>query len=330
MPRPPRIFAEGAIYHVYNRLARGEQVFAAEEEAARFVELLREVMRRDEVTVFAWCLMSNHYHLALRTGAVSLDRPMRSLQQRVTRGVNARRRVHGPLWQGRYRAKLVDDQRYLDGLLVYIHLNAVTAGLVGDPAEYPWSGHRELVGMDRDPIVDVDEVLRVFGTTRRRARAAYVRRLKGAVEEEWIGEAPGRLPWWRLGRPPRGEDEDPEDAVRARRSNEPERPEWRIRLDATALVAAGARTLGVALDDLRSRTRDLRVVRARELLMLLGVERYRLRVVDLAEALGRSPDGMTKTLARAIRQRANDPHFLSELEALDRSLAETQGANEGR
>jgi REP element-mobilizing transposase RayT len=326
MPRPPRIFAEGAIYHVYNRLARGEQVFAVEGEAARFVELLREVMRRDEVTVFAWCLMSNHYHLALRTGPVSLDRPMRSLQQRVTRGVNTRRRVHGPLWQGRYRAKLVDDQRYLDGLLVYIHLNPVTAGLVGDPAEHPWSGHRELVGMDRDPIVDLDEVLRVFGTTRRQARAAYVRRLKGAVEEEWIGESPGRLPWWRLGRPPRGEDEDPEDAVRARRSNEPERPEWRIRLDATALVAAGARTLGVPLDDLRARTRDLRVVRARELLMLLGVERYRLRVVDLAEALGRSPDGMTKTLARATRRRADAPDFLNELEALDRSLAETQGA----
>jgi REP element-mobilizing transposase RayT len=227
MPRPGRIFAEGAIYHVCNRLARGEQVFAAEDEAARFVELLREVVRRDEVTVFAWCLMSNHYHVALRTGVVPLDRPMRSLQQRVTRGVNARRRVFGPLWQGRYRAKLVDDQRYLDALLVYIHLNPVTAGLVDDPAEHPWSGHRELVGMERDPVVDVDEVLRVFGTTRRGARSAYVRRLKVAVEEEWIGEAPGRLPWWRLGRPPKSEDEDPGDAVRARRAREPVRPEWR-------------------------------------------------------------------------------------------------------
>ena len=328
MPRPPRIFAEGALYHVYNRLARGEQAFAAQGEAARFVELLREVMRRDEVTVFAWCLMSNHFHLALRTSAVSLDRPMRSLQQRVTRGVNVRRRVHGPLWQGRYRAKLVDDQRYLDALLVYIHLNPVTSGLVGDPAEHPWSGHRELVGMERDPIVDVDEVLRVFGTTRRRARAAYVRRLKGAVEEEWVGEAPGRLPWWRLGRPPKGEDEDPEDAVRARRNGEPERPEWRPRLGAAALVAAGARTLAVPLDDLCARTRDLQVVRARELLMLLGVERYRLRVVDLAEALGRSPDGMTKTLARATLRRAEDPDFLNELEALDRSLAEAGVAND--
>jgi REP element-mobilizing transposase RayT len=330
MPRPGRIFAEGGIYHVYNRLARGEQVFAAEDEAVRFVELLREVMRRDEVTVFAWCLMSNHYHLALRTGVVSLDRPMRSLQQRVTRGVNARKRVYGPLWQGRYRAKLVDDQRYLDALLVYIHLNPVTAGLVDDPAEHPWSGHRELVGMARDPIVDVDEVLRVFGTTRRRARSAYVRRLKGAVEDEWIGEMPGRLPWWRLGRPPKGEADDPEDAVRARRERAPERPEWRLRMDAASLVEVGARSLGVAVDELRSRRRDREVVRARELLMLIGVERYRLRVVDLAEALGRSPDGMTKTLARAIRRRTENAGFLEAAESLDRALADARAVGEQR
>lgn len=324
MPRAERVFFDGAVYHVYNRLARGERVFAQDEAAERFVDLLREVTARDRVTVFAWALLPNHYHLALRTGPVALERPMKSLQQRTTRRVNARSRVFGPLWQGRYRAKLVDDQRYLDSLLVYIHLNPVTAGVVDDPVEYRWSGHRELVGMVRDPIVDVDEVLRVFGTTRRGARAAYVRRLKGAVEEEWVGEAPGRLPWWRLGRPPKGEDEDPDDAIRRRKERGAERPEWRPHLDAGALVEAGARVLDVGRNDVRSRRRDARVVRARELLMLVGVERYRLRVVDLAEALGRSPDGMTKTLARATRRRSEDPSFLEDLETLDQRLAEAR------
>ena len=325
MPRPDRIFVEGGLYHVYNRLGRGEQFFKDDAEAERFVALLREVAHRDGLTVYAWCLLSNHYHLAVRTGAVSLDRPMRSLQQRVTRGVNARHQVYGPLWQGRYRAKMVKDQRYLDQLLIYIHLNPVHAGLVSDPAQYPWSGHRELLGKIKTPIVDVDEVLRVFGTTRRTARAAYVRRLKGSLEETWIGEEAGRLPWWRLGRPPKGEDEDPEAAIRERRAREEMGPEWRPSFDAGEFIARGAEFLGVSVDELRVRGRARHVVEARELVMLLGVERYGLKVNALARELRKTPDGMSQTLARAVRRRAGEDEFLRRINELDRRIAGGEG-----
>ena len=325
MPRRERVFVEGGVYHVYNRLGRGERVFEQETEAEAFVGFFRDVAQRDGLTVFAWCLMSNHYHLAVRMGVISLDRPMRSLQQRVTRGVNLRRRVYGPLWQGRYRAKLVEDQRYLDQLLVYIHLNPRSAGMVDDPAEYRWSGHRELLGKVKKPIIDVDEVLRVFGTARRSARAAYVRCLKGAIEEEWIGEQPGRLPWWRLGRPPKGEEDDPEEAVRRSRDREERGPECRPRLEAGEFVARGARALGLELDALTSRRRDGDLVRARELLMIVGVERYGLKLKDLATELGKSPDGMTKAVARATRMRLEDDRFREKVENLDRALASGEG-----
>ncbi len=325
MPRAGRVFVEGGVYHVYNRLGRGERVFQGEEAAVQFVELLRDVVGRDELTVFAWCLMPNHYHMAVRMGRVSLDRPIRSLQQRVTRKVNAVDQVYGPLWQGRYRSKLVEDQRYLDQLLIYIHLNPVTGGMVEDPGEYQWSGHREILGKVKDAIVDVDEVLRVFGRTRRSARAGYARRLRGAVEEEWIGEQPGRLPWWRFGRPPKWEEVDPEDAVRERRKRERLGPEWRPRLKADDLVRRGAEALGVELEDLRSRGRSPAVVRARELLLVVGVERYGVQVKGLAQALGKSADGMTKALARGSRRRCDEHGFAEELDKLDRSLAETAG-----
>ena len=321
MPRPGRIAVEGGVYHVYNRIGRGERTFDDEAAAATFVDLLRDVVERDGLTVFAWALMSNHFHLAVRTGAVTLDRPMRSLQQRVTRYVNAQRGVFGPLWQGRYKAKLVADQRYLDRLLIYIHLNPVTAGIVADPADYRWSGHREVLGRVRKPVVDVDEVLRVFGGTRRTARARYVRTLKGAVDEEWVGETPGRLPWWRLGRPPKGEAEDPEVAILERRQREIEGPDWRPRLCAGDLVAGSAAVLGLELEDLQSRRRSSELVRARELLMVLGVERYGVRVRDLALALGKSPEGMSSALARAARRRAEDETFRADLDALDHHLA---------
>jgi putative transposase len=325
MPRPGRVFIEGGVYHVYNRIGRGARVFDGGEEASAFVELLRRVVRRDGLTVYAWCLMANHYHLAVRTGVVSLDRPMRSLQQGVTRGVNARRKVFGPLWQGRYRAKLVEDQRYLDQLLIYIHLNPVSAKLVDDPVGYPWSGHGEILGRVKDPIVDVDEVLRVFGTTRRSARSAYIRRLKGAVEEEWIGETPGRLPWWRLGRPPTCEDEDPEEAVRQRWKREVEGPEWRPRLSAREFVGQAADALNVDVEGLRSRQRSPELVRARELVMVLGVERYGLKVRELAAALGKSPDGMSHALARGVRRRVDDEPFRVDLEELDGAIATDEG-----
>ena len=322
MPRAGRIFLEGGIYHVYNRTSRGEAIFAAEDEASAFVGLLSEVKDRDGLVVFAWCLMSNHFHIALRTGAVPLARSMRSLQQRVTRGFNARHRVFGPLWQGRYRAKLVEDQRYLDGLLAYIHLNPVSAGIVDDPAQYRWSGHREIVERKRKPVTDVDEVLVLFGKSRRAARQAYVRSIKGVVEEPWVGEGPGRLPWWKLGRP-KVEDEAPTPDSEVAFIDELGRSTGleRQSIDATRFVGQGAAYLGLGIEELAGRGRSPDVVRARELLATLGVERYGLRVKDIAAEFDKSAEAGSRLVSRGIEKRRSDSRFGKDLETLDKHMA---------
>ncbi len=167
----------------------------------------------------------------------------------------------------------------------------------------------------------MDRVLRVFGRSRRSARAAYVRRLKGAVEEEWIGEAPGRLPWWRLGRPPKGEEVDPETAIRRRCQKEELGPEWRPEIKPGCFVTLAAECLGVEAADLQSSRRREDLVRARELLTVLGVERYGLKVKDLASELRKSPDGMTQAIARGVRRRVEDARFRKDLSELDRKMA---------
>ena len=321
MPRPGRTFYDGAVYHVYNRLARGEQAFGEEGVAQAFVELLREVMYRDQVRVFAWALMPNHYHLAVQSGGISLDRPMRSLQQRTTRRYNAQQRVFGPLWQGRYRAILVKDQRYLDQLLVYIHLNPVVCGMVDDPADYHWSGHRALIGKAKNPIVAVDEVLRLFGKTRRSARSAYTRAMRGVREEEWVGEEPGAIPWWRLGRPLRSELEDPEESGKDKREQgckrqDRERPE----LTVEDFLQTGAEILGIELDELAGRGRPSRVTRAREVLAVTGVERYGLRVKDLAESLKKHPVTVTGWVMKGAKLRQVDRDAYDRIEALDQAM----------
>jgi len=125
MPRTPRVFVEGGIYHVYNRFASGEAVFADPEAAREFIELLRFVKKRDGWTVFAWVLMTNHYHLAIRSRAVPISQGFHYLQGTFSRRFNRSRGRTGALWQSRYHAKAINEQRYLDRVVLYIHLNSV-------------------------------------------------------------------------------------------------------------------------------------------------------------------------------------------------------------
>jgi len=148
MPRRASVFVAGATYHVYCRTARGEAVFAEPAEAGDLVEVIREVKREHGLSVLAWCVMATHYHLAVRTDRQPLWRSMRLVQGRFARRHNRRQRTFGPFWQGRHKAIVVADERYLRQLLAYIHLNPVVAGAASDPARYRWSGHRELLGPD--------------------------------------------------------------------------------------------------------------------------------------------------------------------------------------
>jgi len=240
VPRAPRVFVEGGLYHVYNRVTRGERVFADDQEAARLRGVIRTAAARDGLVVLAWAILPSHYHLAVRTTSAPLSRTMATVQGSFSRGFNARRQLLGPFWQGRYRAKLVDDPRYLARLLLYIHLNPVAAGLAQDPALYQWCGHREVLDRRRHGLVDGDELLLVFGERRERAKRAYLQAMATGAAEDWVGEAPGWLPWWRPGRPP--EDDDEELTVAADRpfvdelgrSTGRERP----RVDAATLVGA--------------------------------------------------------------------------------------------
>ena len=102
MPRSPRVFLEGGVYHVYNRVTRGEKVFGDDHEALFLLDTIREVRDRDGFIVLAWCIMGNHYHLAVRCATVPLWRSMASIHSKVSKSYNARYRVYGPFWQGRF------------------------------------------------------------------------------------------------------------------------------------------------------------------------------------------------------------------------------------
>lgn len=198
MPRRPRLFVSGGIYHVYCRTHRGEFRFDNTIEAEAFLEAVFDVSRVHGLVVVAWCLMSNHYHLVVRTTDVKLWRSMARIHGQVTRAHNRRHLVFGPGWQCRYRARLIQNGDDLRHLLAYVHLNPMMARLVHDPADYRLSGHRAIIGHSEPILTDVSAALRCFKCeTEREARQAYLEFVRCVAEAKWAREPIRKLPWWK-------------------------------------------------------------------------------------------------------------------------------------
>lgn len=306
MPRTPRIFVAGGTYHVYCRAARGERPFTDDDVARSFLSILADVRREHGLTILAWCLMPNHDHLVVRAGELPLWRSMRLVQGRFAKAFNRTRRVLGPVWQGWYKARLVDDPAYLMQAIAYVHLNPVAGGLAKDPASYRWSGHRQLVGRVRSGVVDVDEALVAFGSSRREALLTYRGLLARGRGERWMHDVPERLAWWR---PARGEDDELHlDPGKPRLDwqgvvQRPQPPS----ADAEGVARAVARVLGVPLEALGGRGRGEELQRARHLVMLVGVERCGLRVKDLAHVIGRDAGSASRLYGQAAAVRPTNP-----------------------
>ena len=321
MPRPLRSLEEGRIYHVYNRVGGEGLPFREELLASRFLQVFRKTVERDDLAVYAWVLMGNHYHLVARMGAAPLSRSMKSIQQEITRSRNRLKKVFGPMWQGRFKAKQVDSQEYLQQLIAYVHLNPVKAGIVNRPRMYRWSGHRDVIGLRKKPILAVDDLLSVYGTSRRQALRGYRVALRDVSQAEWSEKGPGKLPWWRLGRPVPGGILHPEGQVMVDELGRPTSP-FRTRYDAGTWIEVTCRHLEVEPGELSSRRRHPEIIRVRDLIGLVGVERYGVKVKDLAAQLGKSEDGVSLWVRRGARRRAEDPGFAAEAEELDNVFKE--------
>jgi len=317
VPRRRRILIEGGLYHVYNRFARGESVFADPEEAIAFVELLRDVKQRDALTILAWAVLSNHFHLAVRTSAIPLSRTMKHLQGTYSRTFNRRWRRSGPSWQSRYQARLVEDQQYLDQVIIYIHLNPVRAGLVDDSANYQLCGHRELLGKVRSPLADVDDALICFGDTVRRARQAYRQRIRAALGDD--ADSDSSVGGFRLmdmydrdleGRGGAFVDEQG-------RSTGLERP----RLEAAEFLTLACESLETEMEFLASTRRDRTRAQLRVLVATVGIERWGQRSGALAPLLRKHPDAVSRWVREGAQRRSTDREFSNAMDDLDVRLS---------
>ncbi len=236
---------------------------------------------------------------------------------------NQRQRSAGPLWQSRYKARLVEDSRYLEQLVAYIHLIPVVAKVVDDPAGYPHCGHLELIKKTAEPLVDRDETLGMYGDAQQSARRQYVRALQGARTAEWREALPGRLPWWKH------EADRPLD-VRAPDAWVDEQGvstgRERAELSARDFVALACRALEADVGELQGNGYGRRASRQRILLAAVGVERWRQSARELGRILGRRGDVISRWVRWGAARRQTYADFADAYDELDRELSTMVGS----
>jgi putative transposase len=183
MARKPRIHFPGAVYHVILRGNAGQPVFFSDADRYRFYLYLQYAVERFGCRIHCFCLMPNHIHLVVQTGEIPLSRIMQNISLRYTKWINYTQSRMGHLFQGRYKALLLDADRYLMELVRYIHLNPVRAGMVVSPDEYQWSGHSAYLGREDLTWLTSEWVLSLFSPRSNDACARYAQFVADGIGE---------------------------------------------------------------------------------------------------------------------------------------------------
>jgi REP element-mobilizing transposase RayT len=182
MPRPRRICFPGALYHIYQRGNYKQEIFLDDIDRRFFLKLFFDAKKEFNFLLYCYVLMKNHVHITIETpNAIPISKIMYFTESNYARYFNKKYGRKGHLFQGRFGDILVDKDNYLLGLSRYIHLNPVKAEMVATPEEYPWSSYRAYVGIEKNPLLDIDMILSYFNVIMDNSEAGI--RYKKFVEE---------------------------------------------------------------------------------------------------------------------------------------------------
>ncbi|HOE16347.1 MAG TPA: transposase [Syntrophorhabdaceae bacterium] len=174
MARPLRIEYPGALYHVTSRGNARQKIFRDDTDRTYFFDLLGKAVARYHWICHAYCLMDNHYHLVVETPEGNLSRGMKHLNGVYTQKYNWRYKKTGHIFQGRFKAIIVDKDSYLLQLCRYVLLNPVRAKMVDTPDSWRWSSYNAMTGKENPPeFLTTDWVLGQFSDKKKRARMLF-------------------------------------------------------------------------------------------------------------------------------------------------------------
>jgi len=185
LPRKPRFHLPGVPVHVVQRGHSREPVFFEDSDYSAYLNWLDEGAERYGCAIHAYVLMTNHVHLLTTPkGEQGVTRLMQYIGRRYVPYINHTYGTSGSLWEGRYKASLIEDERYLLTCMRYIELNPVRANMVKSPAHYRWSSYRHNAQAKDDPLVTPHEIYLALGRTRAARANAYRDLFSSALDVE--------------------------------------------------------------------------------------------------------------------------------------------------
>lgn len=169
MPRVRRLTAPNCFYHIFNRGLNKRVIFRQPIDYQKFLSKLEILVREYDFSLYCYALLPNHFHLLLETGNVPLSKIMSKLFTSYSIYFNRKYKSRGPLFEDRYKSKVVQKESYFLELSRYIHLNPVKANLIRDPNDYPYSSLSEILSIKsvRDRrLIDKDKVQKLIGESK--------------------------------------------------------------------------------------------------------------------------------------------------------------------
>lgn len=272
MPRRPRVHQPGGFYHVTLRGNHQRDIFFAAGDRILLSSIVARTIEKYDARVHAYCWMSNHIHLLMQAGNEPLAESMRQIAGEYARAMLAKLQVTGHLFERRYHARMVDVDAYLLELVRYIHLNPVTAGIVADAAHYRWSSHHNYVGRRADAWVTTSFALNMFGSTREKGVAAYLKFLSSTDGAAWE---------------PPADDDSCESNERPAPQVSQLAPALRSRQTLQELITEACRRFDVDSAQLNARVRDAYLAKVRGWIAAQARQRRIASLAEVARALER-------------------------------------------
>ena len=289
MARKPRIHVPGGLYHVILRGNAGNAIFKEDQDYDRLCLLIQLGIEKYSHRIHAFCFMTNHIHLVIQVAHIPLSKIMHNLAFRYTQWINKRNNSTGHIFQGRYKAILVDAENYLLELVRYIHLNPVRAKLVTFPHEYHWSSHNAYLGRDKLTWLSTDWVLSHFGDDYNLAKRRYEEFVIDA-----IGRANGKLfSARRVDSRVLGDDDFLEKVEEQdRRSDNKRKPQL------NEIVSRVCLEYKIREDDLKGTSRNRELAYARGLVSYIASELGTRSLREVAEVFNRDPSALSKLVVK--------------------------------